>query len=413
MMTTRPDRAAAVLVGGQRTSASGGVRRAASGLVVAEVALAIVLLAGAALILRSFSSLLSVDPGFKYERVMAITISAPADRYRDTLARVGYYASLQSVLGAVPGVEQIGHAAVIPLTGNNWTVPFERVDQRVPQGERPPEVGWQQASGGFFKALGIPLIAGRVFDERDRMNGPRVAIVSAALAKRYFPNESAIGKQVVMGPATMQIVGVVGDIRRAGLRDEPRPDMYFPFEQSLPLQTTLFLRTTGDPSRQLASLQAAIKSVDKQTVFLDSQSLAEVAAESVRTTKLVLWLLGLFAGTALLLAGLGIYGVMSYVVRQRTREIGMRVALGATRRDILWLIMRQGASIAFAGAVIGVGAGVLAARSLTSLLYDVAPWDPVSIVGSTVVLIAAVLAACYMPARRAAAVDPVRTLAEQ
>jgi putative ABC transport system permease protein len=412
MMTSRPDRAAAILVGGGRTSASGGVRRAASGLVVAEVALAIVLLAGAALILRSFSSLLSVDPGFKYDRVMTISISAPADRYRDTLARVGYYAGLESALRAVPGVEQIGHAAVVPLTGNNWTVPFERVDQRVPQGERPPEVGWQLASGGFFKALNIPLVAGRVFDERDRMNTPHVAIVSAALAKRYFPDGSAVGKQIVMAPSTMQIVGVVGDIRRAGLRDEPRPDMYFPFEQLLPLQTTLFVRTAGDPSKQLALLKAAIKSVDKQTVILESQSLADVAAESVRTTKLVLWLLGIFAGTALLLAGVGIYGVMSYVVKQRTREIGTRVALGATRGDILWLIMRQGAAIAFAGAVIGVGAGVVAARSLTSILYDVAPWDPVSIGGATLVLIVAVLAACYVPARRAAEVDPVRTLAE-
>jgi putative ABC transport system permease protein len=412
MMTTRPDSAAAVLVGGGRTSVSGGVRRTASGLVVAEVALAIVLLAGAALILRSFSSLLSVDPGFKYDHVMTISISAPADRYRDTLARVGYYAALETALRAVPGVEQIGHAAVVPLTGNNWTVPFERVDQRVPPGERPPEVGWQLASGGFFKALGIPLVAGRVFDQRDRMNSPRVGIVSAALAKRYFPNGSALGKQIVMGPSTTEIVGVVGDIRRAGLRDEPRPDMYFAFEQALPLQTTLFVRTAGDPSRQLGSLQAAIKSVDAQTVFLESQSLARVAAESMRTTKLVLWLLGLFAGTALLLAGVGIYGVMSYVVRQRTREIGTRVALGATRGDILWLIMRQGAVIALTGAAIGIVVGVVATRSLTSILYDVAPWDPVSIGGATLVLIAAVLVACYMPARRAAAVDPVRTLAE-
>ena len=412
MMTTRPDRAAIVLVGGGRTSASGGVRRTASGLVVAEVALAIVLLAGAALILRSFSSLLSVDPGFKYDRVMTIPISVPADRYRDTLARVGYYAALQSALRGVPAVEQIGQAAVVPLTGNNWTVPFERADQRVPQGERPPEVGWQQASGGFFKTLNIPLIAGRVFDERDRMNSPRVAIVSASLAHRYFPDRSPIGAQFVMGPQTGEIIGVVGDIRRAGLRDEPRPDMYFPFEQALPLQTTLFIRTADDPSRQLAVLQGAIKSVDRQTVLRDAQSLAEVAAESVRTTKLVLWLLGVFAGTALLLAGLGIYGVMSYVVRQRTREIGTRVALGATRGDILWLIMRQGATIAIAGSAIGVVVGVIAARSLTSILYDVAPWDPVSLGGATVVLIAAVLAACYVPARRAAAVDPVRTLAE-
>ena len=413
MMTTRPDRAAAVLVGGGRTSASGGARRAAAGLVVAEVALAIVLLAGAALILRSFSSLLSVDPGFRYDRVMTISISAPADRYRDTLARVGLYAGLESALRAVPGVEQIGHAAVVPLTGNNWTVPFERADQRVPQGERPPEVGWQLASGGFFKTLGIPLIAGRVFDERDRMDGPRVAIVSAALAKRYFADRPAVGSQLVLGPSTIQIVGVVGDIRRAGLRDEPRPDMYFPVEQALPLQTTLFIRTAADPSRQLTSLLAAIKSVDAQTVITESQSLADVAAESVRTTKLVLWLLGIFAATALLLAGIGIYGVMSYVVRQRTREIGTRVALGATRGDILWLIMRQGAGIALAGAVIGVIGGVIAARSLTSILYAVAPWDPVSIGGATLVLILAVLAACYVPARRAAEVDPVRTLAEQ
>ena len=413
MMTTRSDRAAAVLVGGGRTSASGGARRAAAGLVVAEVALAIVLLAGAALILRSFSSLLSVDPGFRYDRVMTISISAPADHYRDSLARVGYYAGLESALRAVPGVEQIGHAAVVPLTGNNWTVPFERADQRVPQGERPPEVGWQLASGGFFKTLGIPLVAGRVFDERDRMDGPRAAIVSAALAKRYFADRPAVGSQVVLGPSTIQIVGVVGDIRRAGLRDEPRPDMYFPFEQALPLQTTLFVRTAADPSRQLPSLLAAIKSVDAQTVISESQSLADVAAESVRTTKLVLWLLGIFAATALLLAGIGIYGVMSYVVRQRTREIGTRVALGATRGDILWLIMRQGAGIALAGAVIGVIGGIIAARSLTSILYAVAPWDPVSIGGATLVLIVAVLAACYVPARRAAEVDPVRTLAEQ
>jgi predicted permease len=344
---------------------------------------------------------------------MTISISAPAERYRDSLARAGYYARLESALRAVPGVEQMGHAQVIPLTGNNWTAPFERVDQRVPPGERPPEVGWQLASGGFFKTIGIPLVAGRVFDERDRMDAPRVVIVSTSLARRYFPEGSAVGKQVVSGQSSVEIIGVVGDIRRAGLRDEPRPDMYFAVEQALPLQTTLFIRTVGDPLPQLPLLQAAIKSVDAQTAILESQSLADVAAESVRTTKLVLWLLGVFAGTALLLAGIGIYGVMSYVVRQRTREIGTRVALGATRGDILWLIMRQGTAIAVAGAAIGFVIGAIAARSLTSMLYDVTPWDPVSLGGATLVLIAAVLLACYMPARRAAAVDPVRTLAEQ
>jgi putative ABC transport system permease protein len=411
--TTRIDGAAAVLVGGGRTSMGGGIRRAASSLVIAEVALAIMLLAGAGLILRSFSKLLSVDPGFRYDHVVTISINGPADRYRDTVSRVGYYAAINAALRASPGVEEIGYGAIVPLTGNNWTVPFERADQRVPPGERAPEVGWQLASGGFFKALGIPLIAGRLFDERDRMNSPHVVIVSEALARRFFPGSSAVGKQVVGGQATLEIVGVVGDIRRAGLRDDPRSDMYFPFEQALPLQTTLVIRTTDDPSAHLTSLQRAIKSVDTRTAFLDAQSLGDIAAESVRTTKLVLWLLGVFAAAALLLAAVGIYGVMSYVVRQRTREIGTRIALGATQRDILWLIMRQGAGIAIAGAVIGIGAGALAARSLTSILYQIEPWDPATMGAASVVLVVAILGACYVPARRAAGVDPVRTLAEQ
>jgi putative ABC transport system permease protein len=413
MLTVRLDSAASVLVGSGRTSSSLGVRRIASGLVVAEVALAIVLLIGAGLITRTFTGLLSVDPGFRYDRVMTMSIAIPADRYRDTLAREGFYRSAFSALKAVPGVQEIGTAAVTPLTGNNWTVPFERTDQPVTPGERPPEVGWQVASAGFFKALSIPLIAGRLFDERDRPAGPQVAIVSDAIQKRYFPNESAIGKQLKGGNGTVEIVGVVGNIRRAGLRDEPRADLYFPFEQSPSTQTTLFVRTAGDPVKELASFQAALRSVESKTVFLESQSLADVAAESVRTTKLILWLLGVFAVTALALAAIGIYGVMSYVVRQRTREIGTRIALGATRRNIVWLIMREGGTIALWGTVAGLLVGLAAARSLNSILFGVTPSDPVTMAAATLVLVAAIFAACYVPARRAAGVDPARTLAEQ
>src|SRR5262249_14127430 len=156
--------------------------------------LAIMLLFGAGLVVRSFNSLLSVDPGFRYDHVMTITAAIPAQSYRDTASREGFYRGAQAALRAVPGVQAIGRAAVIPLTGNNWTVPFERTDKPVPRGERPPEVGWQQASGGFFNALHIPLLAGRLFDERDRPDGPRVVIVSEALAKRFFPNENAVGR---------------------------------------------------------------------------------------------------------------------------------------------------------------------------------------------------------------------------
>jgi len=413
MTTVRGDGTAALLVGAGRTSASGSVRQAASGLVVLEIALAIMLLFGAGLVIRSFNSLLSVDPGFRYDHVMTMTASIPSQRYRDTLAREGFYRSAMAALRAVPGVQAIGRAAVVPLTGNNWTVPFERADKPVAAGERPPEVGWQAASGEFFKALGIPLIAGRLFDERDRPGGPTVVIVSEAIQRRFFPNESAVGKLIKTGGGSREIVGVVGNIRRAGLRDDPRADLYFSDEQSPGTQTTFFIRTAGEPANATPALQAALRSVESRITFIQTQSLGDIAAESVRTTKLVLWLLGVFAATALALAAVGIYGVMSYIVRQRTKEIGTRIALGAGGADIIWLIMRQGATLAIVGAIIGLGVGLVATRSLGSLLYNVTSSDPISMATATAVLVGAVLAACYIPARRAAAVDPVQTLAEQ
>lgn len=413
LFTVRLDSSASVLVGAGRVSAGGGIRRIASGLVVAEVALAIVLLVGAGLILRTFSGLLSVDPGFRYDNVMTMTISIPADRYRDSIARAGYYRTAFAALRSLPGVEEVGQAAVIPLTGNNWTVPFERVEQPVPTGERPPEVGWQVASGTFFKALHIPLLSGRLFDDRDRPGGPVTVIISQALQRRYFSSENPIGKLLKSGAGTLEIVGVVGDIRRAGLRDDPRPDMYFPAEVNPATSTTLFIRTTPRATQNLTAFQSALRSVDAKTVLIESSSLADVAAESVRTTKLILWLLGVFAITAIGLAGIGIYGVMSYVVRQRTREIGTRIALGATRGDIVWLIMREGVVIAGIGALIGVVIGTVATGALKSVLFGVSPSDPFTLGASIATLFVAILAACYAPARRAASVDPARTLAEQ
>jgi putative ABC transport system permease protein len=413
LFVLRGDSAASILVGAGRTSISNALRRVASGLVVAEVALAIVLLVGAGLVMRTFGRLLSVDPGFRYDHVMTLGINIPSDRYRDSVARDGFFRATFAALRAVPGVTQAGAAAVVPLTGNNWTIPLERVEQPVPAGERAPEVGWQVASGGFFRTLEIPLLAGRLFDERDRPGGPTVVIVSEAIQKRFFPSESAVGKQLRFGNGTAEIVGVVGDIRRAGLRDEPRTDMYLPFELSPSSQTTLFVRTAGNPNAALLSLQSAIRSIDPKTVFLESASLEDIAAESVRTTKLVLWLLGVFAATALTLAAIGIYGVMSYVVRQRTREIGTRIALGATQRSIIWLMMKQGAAIAMLGTAAGLSVGFLAVRSLSSILYGVSPSDPITMGGATFVLVTTILAACYAPARRAASVDPARTLAEQ
>lgn len=409
----RLETAAADLVGAGRTSMSRMARRAMAGLVVAEIAFAVVLLIGAGLILRSFASLLAVDPGFRSDHVMTMEIALPSDRYVTPPSRDAFYRNAFAALAARPEVKEVGAGVVMPLTGNNWTVPFQRADQPLEPGEQAPDVGWQNASGGFFRALGIPLRRGRLFDERDGAGAPPVVIVSDALEKKYFGPESAVGRQIRLGKATLEIVGVVGSIRRAALSDEPRADMYFPFEHGPGTQITLFIRTTGDPAPSLPTLQQTLREQEPNITFGDTRTMSQVAAESVRVTQLLLWLLGVFAVTALTLAAVGIYAVMAYVVRQQTREIGTRIALGALSSDILRLVLGQGAWIAGIGTGLGLAIGVAAARALRATLYGVSTADPMILTIAGCVLVGTTMLACYLPARRAASVDPASTLGDQ
>jgi predicted permease len=412
-LTLRLENALSALVVAGRASVGAGARRAMGGLVIAEIAFAVVLLIGAGLILRTFAGLLAVDPGFRLDGVMTMELALPADRYAAVEARQGFYDRAFAALEALPEVRTAGAAVVMPLTGNNWTVPLERSDRPVPPGERPPDVGWQLASGGFFRALDIPLLDGRLFDRRDAPESPPVVIVSDAVRRIHFGDEPAVGRTIKLGDQTLEIVGVVGDIRRAGLDDQPRADMYFPFESALGAEITLFIRTEGDPEPALGAMQAAIRGIEPDAVLADPRTLAGVASESVKITRLVLWLLATFAAIALTLAAVGIYGVMSYVVRHRAREIGTRVALGARPADILLLVMRQGAAIAGIGAAAGLAIGLVAARSLRSILYGVSSADPLILLGAAALLAGTALAACYLPARRAVALDPARTLADE
>ena len=412
-LTLRLENALNTLVVAGRASMGAMARRAMGGLVIAEIAFAVVLLIGAGLILRTFAGLLAVDPGFRLNRVMTMELALPADRYAEPEARRGFYSRAFAALDALPGVSQVGAGVVMPLTGNNWTVPFERADQPVAPGERPPDVGWQLASGGFFRALEIPLLEGRLFGPDDAPGSPPVVIVSESVRRRFFGGSPVVGRGVKLGDQTMEIVGVVGDIRRAGLNDEPRADMYFSFEQAVGGQITLFVRTDGDPQASLGAIQAALREIEPDAALAETRTLAAVASESMRITGLVLWLLATFAGVALALSAVGIYGVMSYVVGQRAREIGTRIALGAVPGDILWLVLRQGVWIAAIGTVAGLAIGLVAARSLRSILYGVSSADPLILIVATVVLVSTTMAACYLPARRASRVDPARTLAEQ
>jgi putative ABC transport system permease protein len=403
--------AAGALTNVARVGISRRSRRAASILVVTETAVTVVLLVSAGLILRSFTRLLSVDPGFSSDSVLTVDIQLPAERYRDAEARRAFYDRAFEALERTSGVVEVGAAVVTPLTGNNWTVGFERSDQPVAAGQRPPDVGWQSASGGFFTALHIPLRAGRLFDSRDRPGGAQVVIISESIERRFFPEGGAVGRRVRLGDADGEIVGVVGDIRRAGLTDEPRADMYFPFERSPSNSITLFLRTSGDPNAVLPSIRATLRSLEPATAFVEAETMADIAAESLAPTRLTLWLLGVFAIVALALAAIGVYGVMAYAVRQRTREIGTRLALGATGRGIAWMVMREGSAIILTGLAIGLTAGLLAARSLRAMLYSTPATDPMTLTATAGVLVATMLLACYVPARRAATLDPARTLA--
>jgi putative ABC transport system permease protein len=407
----RVDNAVGALVNPGRVTASAAARRASSLLVVVETALAIVLLTGAGLVLRSFSRLLAVDPGFKTDHVLTVDIALPADRYRAVPSREAFYARAFDGLRRIDGVEAIGAAAVTPLTGNNWTVPFDRADRPVPAGQRPPDVGWQAASGGYFAALQIPLRAGRLFGAADRPGGADVVIVSEAIQERFFPGESAVGRHVRLGDNRLgEIIGVVGNIRRAALTDTPRADLYFPAEQAPAAATTLFIRTAGDPRAAIASMRTTLRAIEPLIVLREIQTMDEVARESVQLTRLALWLLGVFAVSALALAAVGIYGVMSYSVRQRTREIGTRLALGATSGHIVWLVMREGVLVAGLGSAIGLAAGLLAARSMAALLFGTSPGDPLTLGAAAAVLLGVAMVACYVPARRATRVDPVRSL---
>ena len=396
-----------------RAGVSRQTRRWSSALVIGEIALAAVLMVGAGLVMRSFAGLLAIHPGFSTDGVLVVHAQLPAGRYQTEEARQSFYQQAFDSLRQVRDVRSVGAGVVVPLTGNNWTVPFERADARVAAGQRPPDVGWQQASAGFFEALRIPLKSGRLFNAGDGPGGAPVVIISDAIERQFFPGESAVGKRAVTDIGVAEIVGVVGSIRRATLQEEPRADMYFPFERSPQSSVPIFIHTTlHDPRAILFDVQARLRQIEPGVAVLDATTLDDVSRKSVAVPRLAVWLLGVFAAVGLSLAAIGVYGVLAYHVRQRTREIGTRVALGATAQSIVWMILGESGKFVCIGLLAGLGAGIAAARSLGALLFDVPVADPLTLLATALTIILAMSVASYLPARRAAMVDPARTLGE-
>ena len=390
---------------------SGARHRLRSLLVIAESALAVVLLIGAGLLIKSFVKLQQVSPGFEAERVLTLRLDLPPARYASPAQAANFFHQLQQGVAALPGVEAVGMVSELPLSGQPNDAPFA-IEGRPPDApDQRPLADFRRVNADYFRAIGIPLLRGRAFTEQEARQSANVVIISQQLAEQYFPDEEALGKQLrldFMSKEPFEVIGVVGDVRHRGLAGNVYQAMYLPTLGVL--RTNLVVRTTGDPASLAPAVRKEVAAIDPQQPVAAVKTMGQWVSESVAQPRLRTLLLGLFAAVALLLSVIGIYGVMSYVVTQRTREVGIRMALGARRGDVLRLVVGQGMKLALAGVASGIAAAYGLTRLLKSLLYEVSTTDPATFVVTALLLAGVALLACYAPARRATKVDPMVAL---
>jgi putative ABC transport system permease protein len=404
--------------GGRGTSAGGAHGRIRSVLVVAEMAVALVLLVGAGLAIQTFRRLEAVNPGFDAHHVLTMSIDMPGARYATNEQIAETSRQMLSNIEGLPGVRSASMAFPLPLSNAEMGVVFGIEERPVEKTER-PGTSLRVVHPGFFRTMGIPLKAGRDFTPEDTLKSPPVVIVNETLAKKYFPNEDAVGKRVqpsinvepgVDTEPMREIVGVVGDVKFRNLRRDPGPEMYGP-EAQLPFNgLSIVIRTDSDPASITAAVRTTIRRMDPDMPIYQIQPLEHYVNGALAQSRFNGMLLGVFAGLALLLTAIGLYGVTAYTVAQRTQEIGIRVALGAQQADVFRLVVGQGMRQAAIGLVLGLGAAFAVTRTMASLLYGVSATDPPTFGGTSLMLLAVACAACYIPARRATRVDPLVAL---
>jgi putative ABC transport system permease protein len=389
-----------------------GVRQV---LVVAEIALSVLLLLGAGLLIRSFAKLQQVDPGFDSSGVLTMRLTLPSERYGSGEAITAFFERLLEGVQSTPGVTGAAMASQFPPQG-----PFSsqiEVEGAPSGGTTLPTANTTIVSRGFFRTLDIPVMAGRVFDERDRPDGARVVVVNDAFVTRYLSGRPAVGSRVRIASRAgaapwSEIIGVVRSARNQGIALPAQPEIFVSMERGRDTWNQLYLLVRSDrPSAALLpDVRQAVRSIDPEQPVYNIQTLDDAIALSVFQQRLAARLLGVFAAVALVLAAIGIYGVMSYSVTARTQEIGVRLAIGAQRRDVVWLVLRQVVWLSAAGIAIGLGLMLAAGRVLQQLLYGVRPADPLTIAGVAVLLGTVAIAAAWAPAFRASRVDPIEAL---
>jgi len=398
---------------GTRATASAGSRRMRSALIVAEVALAMALTVCGGLLLRSFISVLGVDPGFRADQLLTLQMSVPA-RYGTPEARLAFYDQLEARLAALPGVVEVGGTTRLPLGSTNVTTMLDVEGRGLPRAEM-PEVEMRRAVFDYFSAMGIPVIRGRAFTREDNTNAPLVTVVNAALAARVFPGEDAVGKRIRFNSPSsewMTIIGVVGNVKHGSLEEVPRPEMYITFRQGPPVGPYLVVRTRDDAAALAGSVRQAIRELGADPPT-DMRTMEAVRSNSVATRRFVLLLVGIFGVLALGLAALGVFGVITLIAAERTVEVGIRMALGATRSSVLALVLGQAVRLTLAGIPLGAVAAVLLAPVMKAQLFEIGATDPLTYVGVALALVVTAAIAALVPARRAMSVDPVQALRNQ
>jgi putative ABC transport system permease protein len=387
-------------------------------LVIVESALAFVLVIGAGLMIKSFWHLSQAKSGFRPDHLLTLRIKLPADardsQYREPRKQADTFQRFLTSVQAVPGIQSAAFTEIVPLSQDDMDMGYFVVKENPPlaPGEH-LAADYRDVTPNYFVTMGIPLINGRIFSQQDNLDRPRVVVIDETLARRFFPNEDPIGKHLEVPDAARparEIAGVVGAVRDTGFDQQPRPTIYFPSLQSPDQTMSLVVRTTLPPASILPAIKSAIWSVDKNQPVFDVRSMDEIISGNVSAQRLAFLLLGVFAFLALALAAIGIYGVTSYLVSERTHEIGVRMALGAQPLDVSRLVLRHGAKLVFIGVFAGAVAALALTRLLTNLLFGVSASDPWTFVGVGLLLMVVAVVASYIPARRAMRVDPMVAL---
>lgn len=407
-----PDLVEALKEGGKGAGAGAGRNRLRSALVVVQVAIALILLIGSGLMVKSFRQLTQVAPGFDPHNVLTMEYRVPRNKYPEPRQQWEFHRRVVERVRAVPGVEAAAAVLALPHSGNMGTTTFVPLNLPEPPQGQEPRAQINRTDEHYFAALRIPLLRGRVFTEHDKADAPPVVVINQTMAQRYWPNQDPVGQAVRLleNNVTATIIGVVGDVKHYSLDEPATAQIYTSYPQQPHIFTTLVVRTTSDPLALARAVRGAVWSVDKDQPVWKVRTLEFLLDRSLGSQRFLMWLLTGFSLLALTLAAVGVYGVISYAVTQRTHEIGVRLALGAQRRDIVRLVAGQGMMLAGVGVGIGLIAAFLLTRFLAQLLFNVSPTDPLTFAGVALLLLIVALVACLVPSRRATKVDPMIAL---